>query len=336
MPDSIYIRFLLLAVVMAGIACAPAQRDEVVVYTAHDEFYARPVLDAFEKETGIRVRAQYDTESSKTTGLVNRILSERNRPRADVFWNNEVAQTLRLKEADALEAYVSPNAAAIPPAFRDGEGYWTGFAARARVLIYNTELMDEPPASIHDLADPKWRGQTAIALPLYGTTATHAAALFAHWGDDEAKEYFQSLVENDVAILPGNATVRDRVADGEYAFGLTDTDDANGAVLDGRPVAWVFPDADDLGTLLIPNTVSLVRGGPHPDNGQRLIDYLLSAEVERRLAESRSLQIPLNPAVARPEGVPAPDAIRTMRVSFEEIAASFDAAAEFVRENMVR
>lgn len=336
MKRLVHIVFLCLAIAVAGVACNPAPRDEVVVYTALDEFYARPILDAFEAETGIRVRAQYDTEASKTTGLVNRILSERNRPRADVFWNNEVAQTLRLKDAEALEAYLSPNAAAIPEAFRDDEGYWTGFAARARVIIYNTELMDDPPRSIHDLADPKWSGQTAIALPLYGTTATHAAALFAYWGEEEAEAFFLSLLENDVAILAGNATVRDRVADGEYAFGLTDTDDANGAVLDGRPVAWVLPDTDDLGTLLIPNTASLVRGGPNPDNGRRLIDYLLSAEVEARLAESRSLQIPLNPAVKRPEAVPAPDAIRTMAVSFEEMAASFDEAAAFVREHMVR
>jgi iron(III) transport system substrate-binding protein len=329
---------MVVAAVVLGLAagrqgCTRDTRQTVVVYVAHDEMYSRPILDDFERETGLRVLAQYDTEASKTTGLANRLIAERTRPRADVFWNNEVAQTIRVKHEGALEAYASPSAAGIPETFRDAEGYWTGFAARARVIIYNTELVDEPPRSIQELANPEWKGRAAMANPLFGTTATQAAAWFASWGDERAIEFLRAIRANGVAILPGNSAVRDLVARGEYSWGLTDTDDANGAVEDGFPVKWLLPDQDPdgagLGTLLIPNTVSLVRGGPNPDAGRRLIDFLLRPETEAALAASRSIQIPLRPDVPAPETVPRIEEIQTMHVEFDAIAAKIPAMMDF-------
>lgn len=320
-----------LIVVLCAAADAPG---EVVIYSAHDDLYSAPILDAFTAQTGIDVKVAYDTEVSKTTGLVNRLLAEKERPRADVFWNNEVAQTIVLKREGALVPYVSPNAATIPDRFKDPEGYWTGFAARGRVLIYNTDLVKDPPTSICDLTSEAWRGQVGIALPLFGTTATHAAALFAAWGDPKARAFFLALKANDARILNGNATVRDRVAEGELEVGLTDTDDANGAVLDGRPVRWLFPDQAEgqLGTLVIPNSVCLIKGGPNPEAGKRLIDYLLSPKVEARLAQSRALQIPLHTDVEVPEGVPKLADIRAMAVDFSTLSAQMKPVAAFIRE----
>ncbi len=325
------------ALVLVGGACGP-EVPEVVVYTALDELYSKPILDAFESETGIHVRALYDTEASKTTGLVSRLMAERNRPRADVFWNNEVAQTILLKKADVLEAYNPPNAEPIPASFKDSEHFWTGFAARARVIIYNTNMTNDPPRTLHDFADPTWKGKLAIAKPLFGTTATHVAALFSAWGDDDAAAFLNALLENDVAILAGNATVRDRVAAGEFVAGLTDTDDANGAVEDGKPVKWHFPDqaADNMGTLLIPNTVALIRGANNADAGRRLIDFLLSPEVESRLAEGRSIQIPLNPSVITAKDTPRLSDIRAMRLDWGAVAEALPRSTQYVKETFIR
>jgi len=324
----------------ACVSCAPGTGPEnvVVVYTALDEMYSQPILDDFEAQTGIEVRAVFDTEASKTTGLRTRLVAEQNRPRADVFWNNEAAQTILLKDAGVLDAYRSPAAEAIPAPYKDPDAYWTGFAARGRVIVYNTDLVQDPPSSVDDYFKPEWRGKTAIARPLFGTTATHAAALFALWGDDKASGFFRRLRESGVAVLEGNATVRDRVAAGDFAWGLTDTDDANGAVVDGLPVKWIFPDQgpDDIGTLVIPNTVALIRGAPHPEAARRLIDYLLSPEVEAKLAAMRSIQIPLNPAVNTPQGVPNAAAVKTMNVSFGAVAAAMPKALEFIKQEFVR
>jgi len=329
---------LSMILVFAGCGCGKEDTPAVVVYTALDEMYSQPVLRAFEKQTGVKVKAVYDTEASKTTGLVQRLIAEQSRPRADVFWNNEVVQTIVLKNEGVTAPYVSPAAKDIPEQFKDPDGHWAGFAARARVIIYNTDLVADPPTSILDFTKPEWAGAAAIAKPLFGTTATHAAVLFATWGDERAKGFFVDLQKNDVAVLAGNATVRDMVAQGEYAIGLTDTDDANGAVEDGLPAKWIMPDQGEegMGTLVIPNTVALIRAGPNPQGGKALIDYLLSPDVERMLARTRSIQIPLKPGIETPETVPNLTEVKAMPVDFAAAAAQMAASARFIQQEFLR
>ena len=333
-----YLTSCAVGLTLLAAGCGGGEDNTVVVYTALDEMYSRPILAEFERRTGITVKSGYDTEASKTTGLVNRLIMEKDRPRADVFWNNEVAQTIVLKSKGVIEPYKSPSAEAIPAEYKDAEGYWTGFAARGRVIIYNTKLVQDPPTSIMDLLKPEWRGKAAIGKPLFGTTATHAAALFSLWGDAKAKTFFQQLLANDVAVLSGNATVRDFVAAGEYAWGLTDTDDANGAVEDGKPAKWLFPDQEPggLGTLVIPNTVALVKSGPNPEGGKALIDFLLGPEVEAMLAKMRSIQIPLNPAVEAPDNVPRLDTIATMEVEFDAVGDAMATSSTYIKEEFLK
>jgi iron(III) transport system substrate-binding protein len=274
----------------ALIACR-ATKEQVVIYTSVDQVFSEPILERFEDETGIEVLAVYDVEAAKTTGLVNRLIAEKSNPQADVFWNGEVAQTLILKEEGVLEPYASPNAADILAAHRDPEDHWVGFAGRARVLLANTDLVapEAMPDSIQDMLDPAWSGdQLGIAYPLFGTTATHAAALYAHWGPEKGRAYFEALAARDVRVVDGNSVVRDMVADGRMAYGLTDTDDACTAVENGAPVRIIIPDQGpgQMGTLIVPNTVALIAGGPNPENGRALIDYLVSDEVSEAMIDS--------------------------------------------------
>jgi len=307
----------------------------VVVYTSLDQLYSEPVLNDFEAESGIRVQAVYDVEAAKTTGLVNRLIAERSRPQADVFWSSEYAQTIMLKDEGVLAPYDSPSAADIPEEYRDPEDYWTGFAARARIIMVNTNLVAEEdyPQSIFDLLDHRWGdNEVGIANPLFGTTATHAAALFADLGEDEAQAYFEGLLDQNARVVDGNSVVRDMVVSGELKVGLTDTDDAHIAVAQGQPVEIIFPDQDDLGTLLIPNTVAMVNGAPHPEEAKRLIDYLLSQEVEARLAASESVQMPVREGVAGPADMPGLSEILGMDVHPNDVAAQMTVSAEWLKE----
>ena len=189
-----------------------AAAGEVIVYCSLDRPYAEPVLRAFERETGVRARMVYDTEAAKSLGLARRIVAERRRPRADVFWSSEVARLVGLKSDGVLAPYRSPAAAGIPARFRDPEGYWTGFAARARVLIWNRKQVRQPPRSLLELEAPRWRSVVSIANPLFGTTASEAAALFQVLGARRARSYYRALRDNGVRIVDGNAVVADRVA----------------------------------------------------------------------------------------------------------------------------
>lgn len=316
------------ALAMAGLtACRspePAQNAGrvVTVYVSTDRVFSEPVLREYERRTGVRVGAVYDTEEAKSTGLANRLLAEKARPQADVFWSNEPIRTLVLKSRDVLAPYRSRSADGIPPALIDPGGYWTGFSARVRVIAYNTRAVtaEGAPQSVFDLADPEWKGQVAMADPRFGSTSFHVAALYVLAGDEKMDDFFRRLKANDVRIVDGNSVVRDLVARGEVHVGLTDTDDVSVAIENGQPVGMVLPDKDGLGVPVMPNMVSLIANAPHPEEGRRLIDYLLSADVERQLAQSAAVQIPLHAGVQGPKNMPAIDTFNPMTLDYTKAA----------------
>jgi iron(III) transport system substrate-binding protein len=252
-----------------------------------------------------------------------------------VFWNNEILHTLRLEELGLLDSYRPPLAGEYPAMHRSGDGTWHGLAARARVLIVNTRLVskDERPASISDLADPKWKDRVGIAKPLFGTTATHAACLFESWGDEKAKAFFARLKDN-ARIMSGNKHVARGVAAGQLAFGLTDTDDAIGEIEKGMDVMIVYPDqrAGEVGTLFIPNTLAILKNCPHPLEARKLVDYLLTPQIEEQLAAGPSAQIPLHPRAKGSPRVRSPATIRAMEVDFAAAARRWQEVAGYLRD----
>src|SRR5688500_12318866 len=165
----------IVAATMAGLLCACAREPgarEVVVYTSVDQVFSEPVFRAFEQQSGVRVKAVFDTEETKSTGVLNRLIAEANNPQGDVFWSGDPVRPFLLIKRGMVEPYVSPNAPGLPAGLRASDGMWTGFAARARVLLVNQSKVSaaEKPGSIRDLTHEKWRGQATIANPMFGTT----------------------------------------------------------------------------------------------------------------------------------------------------------------------
>ena len=326
---------LVLILGMGLVGCGGRERS-VVVYSSLDPEFSAPVLDAYATETGLDVDRKFDVESTKSVGLTERIIQEAARPRCDLFWNNEILNTLRLKRKGLLQPWNPANAADIPDEFKAKDGTWYGFAARARILLVNTKLVAEAdrPRSIMDLTDPKWRGKVGIAKPLAGTTATHATCLFLTWGDAKAKAYFTDLKNNGVHVLSGNKQVATAVGAGELAFGLTDTDDAIGEVEAGRPVAIVYPDreSNELGTLFIPNTLAIPKGAPHPAEAAALGNILLGPATEATLAKGSSAQIPLNRKTVVAPRIETPKTVHAMPVDFEAAVVLWDQVAAYLAD----
>jgi iron(III) transport system substrate-binding protein len=320
-------------------------KNRVVLYCAQDQEFAEQVLGEFSKQTGLRVDPKYDTEADKSVSLYVELVKEKSQPRCDVHWNNEILSTIRLQQQGILEPYASPAAAAYPASCRASDDTWHAFAARARILIVNTKMVAEndQPVSILDLTAPKWKGKIAMAKPQFGTSATQAACLFEVLGPEKAKDFYRGLRDNAVNIVPGNKQVAEGVGQGRFALGITDTDDAITEVEAGRPVAIIFPDrkrppGDRLGTLFIPNTLAVIRGCPDPAGARKLIDYLLSAEVEAKLAETESHQIPMNPQVKPrlPKEIETSTTAKPMDVDFAKAAALWDEAQTFLRNEFAR
>lgn len=292
---------LLTALLISGAVLIPllldagADDNTLTLYCAHDSIFADQIIRLFEKRTGIRVSVRYDEEANKSLGLTNLLISEKDHPRCDVFWNNQTLGTIRLTEQGVLTPYRGSGYQRIPAVFRDPDGFWTGFAARLRVYIINTDLLEADEASVARTLQAESLRQVAIAIPLYGTTLSHYAVLAAENGVDGLKEWHQSLHHRGIREARGNGSVKDLVAEGTCRLGFTDTDDAFVALDQGKPVRMLPVRLDSGQTIVIPNSVAMIRNCQHPQAAEKLIDFLLSEEVEILLAESASRQIPLGP-----------------------------------------
>jgi iron(III) transport system substrate-binding protein len=294
---------LLVCGVLIMLAACDRGEPTVVVYVSADDYVARPILDEFQRHTGVQVLMVCDTEARKTTGLLERIRAERHAPVADVLWSSAVFGTVELATAGLLAPHVSQHTEAWPAAWRDAGRQWYAFSPRPRVLVYDPARLQqaELPATWMDLADPRWKDEIVMADPRFGTTGSHLAAM--RWwmnGDARWHTWLAAMAANDLRILPGgNAAVVDAVRAGEAMLGATDADDVRAANRAGATLAMVpLPHGDAAGPMMTPNTVAIVQGAPHPATAARLADWLLSADVARMLANSVSGNVPLDPEVA--------------------------------------
>ena len=288
------------ALAAAGCRRAEDSRPEVVLYTSVDSDVAEPIIAEFERASGIKVLARFDSEATKTLGLVQRLRTETARPVADVFWSNEIFHTVRLASEGVLAPYESDRTKAWPAAWRDASGRWYAFGLRFRVLAYNTKRVSEAeaPGRLEDLLDAKWRGRIAMASPEFGTTSGHVATWFVLYGPERAREILEGLKANEVRLASANSTAVRMVATGEADVCLTDTDDVYAAERNGWPVAMKFLRHDQAGALAIPNTAAIVQGAPHPAEARALMAFLLADETERLLAASGSRNTPVHESVA--------------------------------------
>ncbi len=308
-------------------------KETVVVYTSVDQVFSQPILDDFEAEIGINVKAIYDTEETKSTGVLNRLIAEKDNSQCDLFWSGDPIRTIILKNKGITRAYKSVAAEGIDAIFKDADNHWTGFSARARVLIYNKSMLKDSliPESIFDLTKKEYKGNFAIANPLFGTTTFHIAALFSSLGDAKAMQLLYDLKNNNVVIATSNGDVKKRVISGKVACGLTDTDDAFEAIKEGADVGIVFLDQQNgFGSLIMPNTICLIKNSPNQTNAQILADYLLSKGVEAQLAISCA-QMPLHKGVVVPNDVPSLDNIKAMDIDYDSTAQKLEEIQQLLK-----
>lgn len=258
-----------LVLLLGGCGSGP---DAVTVYTSQDQVYAEPILREFESQTGIAVRAVYDSEAVKTVGLVNRLIAEKNNPQCDLFWNNEEFRAHQLAARGVMEN-------GLPIAT---------FGARTRQWVWNTNQISraELPKDLSSLTNAKWRGKAAIALPLFGSTATHFQVLRQQWGEERWLAWCRALVANEVMAVDGNSVVVQLVGRGEVALGLTDSDDVRAGLKNNLPIAGQSLLDDGFA---IRNSIGYIAGAPRPGLAKRLAKYLQSQPVRDALIAAGAL-----------------------------------------------
>jgi iron(III) transport system substrate-binding protein len=314
-------------------SCRGQASKTVVVYVSEDLVFSEPILKDFERDTGITVKSVFDTEEAKSTGVMNRLIAEKDNPQADVYWANDPVRADVLKQRGVSTPYTSASADGIADQFKDPDHYWTGFSARARLLLVNAKATIKP-STVMAYIDPSAKGRAAVANPLFGTTTAYVAALFTIWGDDRARTFMNDMKKNDVKVTTSNGESADFVASGQVDFALVDSDDAISGKKQGKPVEMIYPDQDPngIGVLILPNAVALIRGGPNSVYGKQLIDYLLSKETERKLAFADCAQIPLHAGVETPPEVRPIENLKAMRVGYADLARKMEEIQPFLKQ----
>lgn len=282
--------------------CRLRSAKSLVVYCAHDSLYAEPILERFAKSHGCVIYTKYDTEASKSLGLVSRLVAEKGSPQCDVFWNNELLGTAALDAAGVLaELRAGQHANAGSPR------RWVSFAGRLRCVVSKSQrsLSEDSVDALLESAD---LAKVAVAKPMFGTTLTQYCAWAETWGLSSLINRHRSWVRSGLRIVDGNAQVKGLVAAGGCQLGFTDSDDLFAARDAGTPL---FAEPVRIGgrTICIPNTAAVIAGTEREDLAQTLVAHLCSPEVELELARSPSRQVPLGDV--DPEALPAE--VRSLR-----------------------
>jgi iron(III) transport system substrate-binding protein len=287
-------------------SCRDRSPSKVVIYTSQDQEFAEPIFKGFTRQTGIEVRAVYDSEAVKTVALANRLLAEAGHPQCDVWWSNEALRTRQLARRGVFDT-----------------NFIAQFGFRSRRMVINTNKLTQAaaPKSLLELTNAEWRGKVALAYPMFGTTSAQFIALRQYWGAAQWEQWCRMLAANKPFLVDGNSVVVNLVGRGEAVIGLTDSDDVAAGRREGLPVVALELNDE---SLLIPNSVAITRNVPHSVEAKRLFDYLASDAVVQQLIAASALE------GKTPESQPH------LRADWDSLANELEPATETLRQIFLR
>ncbi len=273
---------------------AAEEEGKVIWYTTMIVDQAvRPIAAAFEKKyPGITV--EFTRAGSGDTAL--KIINEgqAGRVMGDVF--DGTATFSSVMPAGMAEAYVPESAAAYPEELKDPGGHWHALNSYFLTAAYNTDLVspEEAPKSFEDLLDPKWQGQMVWSVEPEPVAAPgFIGNVLLTMGEEEGMAYLDQLAAQDITNMAASQrAVLDRVIVGDFPIGLMIFNHHVGISQgEGAPIEWVRLEP----VVSSASLLGLVKGGPNPNAGKLLIDYILSEEGQQVLASTGYL--PTHPAV---------------------------------------
>lgn len=303
---------------------------DLVIYSGRSEALVQPVIDAFKaKYPNVDVLLKAGSNSE----LANALIEEKANPQADVFITTELFTVQSLTQEGVFASYSPLGSDQFPPEFLGADNAWTGLTRRARVIIYNKDLVSEAelPTSIFDLADPRWQGQIAAAGSTNGGMQAHIAAMRQLLGEEATEEWLEGLIANEVTFFGGHTDVRKAVGAGEFKLGLVNHYYFHLQLAEGSNVGVIYPDQGEgqVGLFTNATAAAVVKGGGNLPAAQAFLDFLISVDGQKLFAE-QNYEYPLLPGVALKDGVQPLDSFRLAEVDVVSAALEFDATFELI------
>jgi iron(III) transport system substrate-binding protein len=286
---------------------AQASDKKVTVYSGRSESLVKPVLEKFTQATGVTVEARY----GDTAQMAAQLLEEGDKTAADVFLAQDAGALATVAKKGMFTTLPDAVVAKVPQQYRARSGRWVGVTGRARVLVYNPELVtaaDLPPSAF-DLTRSQWKGKIGIA-PTNGSFQAFITAIRVGHGDAKAAEFLAGLKANGAPVRENNDQIVTDVADGKLAAGLVNHYYVHEIAKEkGAPPASLnaklhFFAAGDVGNLVNVSGVGVLAGAAQDPDARALVDYLLGSEAQTHFA-TEVWEYPLVDGVTGAAGLPA-------------------------------
>jgi iron(III) transport system substrate-binding protein len=295
---------LAILAVLALAACGGSGAD-LTVYSGRSEELVGPLLDRFERESGLQVDVRYGDSAE----LAATIAEEGDNSPADAFFSQDAGALGAIE--DRLTRLPQPVLQAVPERFRDPDGRWSGVSGRARVIAYATDRLRERqvPDSVFDLTDARWRGKVGFP-PSNASFQAFVSAMRLEVGDARTREWLEALQANEPKRYENNIQTMEAIARGEIDVGLVNHYYLYELAQENPdfPVANHFPRRGDPGSLVNVAGVGILRTSEQAENAQRFARFLVSRPAQEYFAETTS-EYPLIGGVERRGELPPLDEV---------------------------
>ncbi len=306
-----------------GGTCASSDGGTVTIYSGRTENLIEPVLDAFACETGIEVAVRWGS----STDLALLVAEEGDRSIADVFLSRSPGPVGFLESEGLLGTIDASVLDLVSEDNRSADGSWVGFSGRKRVLVYNTDIVEDAalPTSIFDLTDERYRGQ--VALPATNGSFVDWFTVFRDQaGTDVATKWLEDMVTNDAKFYANNRAIVEAAGRGEIEMGLVNhyyNYQEQIAQGDSHRAENHNLADDDIGSLLIITAATILDSSENTTEANRLLEYLLSAPVQRYFSEE-TFEYPLAANIEPAAVLPPLTALEIGSVDFDGLGGGFE------------
>ncbi|MBM4414016.1 MAG: extracellular solute-binding protein [Chloroflexi bacterium] len=308
--------------------------SNLVIYSGRTESFMVPIIVAF---NDVYPDISIQLKSGKNSELAAAIIEERANPQADIFISTDMLTHINLSNYDVLAPAPIRGSDSIPDEFKPVNGTWTSVTARARVIMYNTDLVSaaDAPRSMFDLTDPKWRGKVIFANSSNGPFQAQVAAMMTLVGRERTAEWLRDLVRNDTTFFGGASDLRKAVGAGEFAIGVLNHYNfelQKREATDNR-VAAIYPDQaeGEMGVLVNTTTIGQIRGGPNPTAARLFAEFIISETAQQIYADT-NYEYPILPTISVASGILPPNQFRRADVNMQAVADDVAAAIELMQE----
>jgi iron(III) transport system substrate-binding protein len=309
---------------------APDDTASLVVYVGRNEEHVRPLVEAFEAETGLDVEARYGS----TGELATTILQEGDASPADVFFAQDPVYIGALVDAGLLASLPEDIIARVPEGISGKNNEWVGVTARRRVMVHNPAVVAERnlPQSINELTSSRWNGRVGLA-PTHSSFVSFIASMVATEGEDATRAWLEAMADNDPLLFGGNHEIVEAVAAGDLDVGLVNhyyalQMAAERGSIDAANSSF---QAGDPGDVLMPTTIGMLKSSIHQEVALEFIRFLLRESAQRHFLENVK-EYPLVEGIGTPPGENPLDVelIRGMRL--EEVGKNLTVATTLIAQ----